>query len=419
MPRPSRQPPSDPQSPSPEKTSREKRHGSGRRIGGRYELHEIAGRGGMAVVWRGTQHGDVGFSRTVALKQMHDHLADSQIYVDMFAEEARVLATVASPNIAAVYDFVNEDGQYYLVQEWIDGIDLGSYIHYYFADDSRTRWDLVTAIGIGVMRALAAAHERRDPDGKIVPVVHRDVSPHNILVTGDGMVKLIDFGLSLAVDRGKELTDPGIVKGKMSYLSPEIVGGQRPSPLSDQFAAGSVLWEALVGHKLFDGQNDYEIYKKLRDGHVAPLRPLRRDVPRELAAVIHRALAVDESKRFESAREMANHLVDVLRSHRAPRDLQDLLGESAREAREGMSRLQRTLEPSSSATPLADLEQGSPITLDRIKRPRPETGSEDTPARAERARTARETASADPAAKKGLLHKIPLFLRRFAGMEDS
>jgi eukaryotic-like serine/threonine-protein kinase len=417
LPRPSRQPPSSPS--SPEKTPREKRQGSGRRIGQRYELHEIAGRGGMAVVWRGTQHGDVGFSRTVAVKQMHDHLAESQIYVDMFAEEARVLATVGSPNIAAVYDFVKEDNQYYLVQEWIDGVDLGSYIHYFFSDERRTRWDLVTAVGIGVMRALAAAHERRGPDGKVAPVVHRDVSPHNILITNEGMVKLIDFGLSLAVDRGKELTDPGIVKGKMAYLSPEIVAGQRPSPLSDQFAGGSVLWEALVGRKLFDGQNDYEVYKKLRDGQVQPLRPLRRDVPRELAAVIHRALAADESKRFESAREMASHLSDVLRAHRAPKDLHDLLGDSAREAREGMARVERKAEPSSSATPLADLEQGTPITLDRIKRPSSDSRpDEDTPER-ERARSARETAQADPGAKKGLLHKIPLFLRRFAGMEDS
>jgi len=366
----------------------------------------------MAVVWRATQHGDVGFSRTVAVKQMHDHLATSQIYVDMFAEEARVLATVASPHIATVYDFVQEDGQYYLVQEWIDGIDLGSYIHHHGAASSRTRWDLITAIGIGVMRALAAAHERRGPDGEVAPVVHRDVSPHNILITNDGLVKLIDFGLSLARDRSKELTDPGIVKGKMSYLSPEIVGGQRPTPLSDQFAAGSVLWEALVGRKLFDGQNDYEIYKKLRDGQIQPLRPLRRDVPRELAAVIHRALAADETQRFASAREMAGHLTDVLRSHRAPRDLTGLLGESARAAREAVGR-----EPiegeQSSTTPVADLEHGTPVTLDRIKQP-----AEPTQSPADRARESRETAHAEPGARKGLLHKIPLILRRFAGMDD-
>src|SRR5690606_37380833 len=208
-----------------------------------------------------------------------------------------------SPNVATIYDFVEEDGQYYLVMEWIEGIDLGTYIHHYTASDQKTRWDLVTAVGIGVMRALAAAPERRGQRGQLAPTVHRDVSPHNILITSEGMVKLIDFGLSLARDREKELTEPGIVKGKMSYLSPEIVSGQRHSPLSDQFAAGSVLWEALVGRKLFAGQTDYDVYKKLRDGQVQPLRPLRRDTPRELTAVIHRALSPEASQRFPSARE--------------------------------------------------------------------------------------------------------------------
>lgn len=417
----------------------------------------------MAVVWRGTQRGDAGFARPVAVKQMHDHLASSQIYVDMFAEEARVLASLgASPNIATVYDFVVEDGQYYLVMEWIEGIDLGSYIHHHSAQKSRTRWDLVTAVGIGLLRALATAHERRGPDGQPAPIVHRDVSPHNVLVTTDGMVKLIDFGLSLARDRGRTLTEPGVVKGKMSYLSPEIVAGQRPSPVSDQFAAGSVLWEALVGRKLFDGETDYDVYKKLRDGQVQPLRPLRRDVPRELTAVIHRALSTDESQRFASAREMATHLSQVLRSHRAPKDLHDLLGRTVIEARQGLALGRRTGELSS-ATPVADLEAGTdpvvitsegpvPAKSQPPRRPRPRarsaggSGAGSTAAAAparikappipseitppegtelnggesgspgqsggSRRRSSRETARADEQGKRGLLHKIPFFWKR-------
>src|SRR5690606_35662863 len=131
--------------------------------------------------------------------------------------------------------------------------------------------------------------------------------------------------------------------------------GQRPSPLSDQFAAGSVLWEALVGRKLFEGQTDYEVYKKLRDGQIRPLRPLRRDVPRELTAVVHRALSPDAGQRFSSAREMAGHLSQVLRSHRAPKDLHELLGQSAAEARQALGHLPRDGEVSST-TPVADIE---------------------------------------------------------------
>jgi serine/threonine-protein kinase len=367
----------------------------------------------MAVVWRATQHGDAGFARPVAVKQMHGHLAESRIYVDMFAEEARVLSSIASPNVAIIYDFAEERGEYFLVMEWIDGVDLGSYIHYHTQHAEKTRWDLVTAVGIGVMRALAAAHERRGPDGQLTPIVHRDVSPHNVLITSEGMVKLIDFGLSLARDRGKELTEPGIVKGKMSYLSPEIVGGQRPTPLSDQFAAGSVLWEALVGRKLFEGQTDYDVYKKLRDGQVQPLRPLRRDIPRELTAVVHRALSPNPSQRFASAREMAAQLSQVLRSHRAPKDLHHLLGRTAAEAREGLELGPRTGEVSNT-TPVADLE------IDRVDRAEREAEArarkrELTPATSRprlRRDTAEDVGPAPAEAKRGLLHKLPFFWKR-------
>lgn len=374
---------------------------SGDRIRGSYELHEIAGRGGMALVWRGTQHGDVGFRRPVAIKQMHDHLADSDLYVAMFAEEARIMSELRSPNAATIYDFVHERGHYFLVQEWVEGIDLGSFIHYHRNQGSRTRWDLITAIGIGLCRALSAAHERRAGDGQLAPVVHRDVSPHNILISTEGMVKLIDFGLALARDRTRDLTEPGIVKGKMSYLSPEVVSGNRPSPLTDVFAAGSVLWEALSGRRLFDGGNDYEVYKRLRDGQVQPLRPLRKDIPRELVAAVHRALMPDPAQRFHSAREMGNQLSQVLRSQKVPRDLHELLGRTVVEARFALQMGRRTGDDEN-ATPVANVdldERTGPLSIGDMHSPatpnRPGRGSRDT----------------EPE-DKGLLHKLPFFRKR-------
>lgn len=324
-------------------------------VGGRYELIEVAGRGGMATVWRANVCGDLGFSRTVAVKQMHPHLADQDVYVQMFVEEARVGADLESPNVAHVYDFVAQDGNYYLVMEWIEGIDLGSYIHYFRDRGKRTRWELVVAIGIGVLRGLAAAHERTGADGAAAPVVHRDVSPHNVLLTTTGMVKLIDFGLALAGDRGRELTEPGVVKGKMSYLSPEIVAGQRPTTFSDQFSCGSLMWESLVGRKLFDGATDYETYAKLRDAVVQPLKPFRSDVPSRLVSLVNRALAAREDKRFPSAREMARQLGTVLKKTKARKDLHTLLAHSVVEARKGMGLGRRTGEPTTE-TPIADLE---------------------------------------------------------------
>ena len=323
-------------------------------VGGRYELLEIAGRGGMADVWRGRVRGDSGFLRDVAIKQMHASLARQPQYVAMFVEEARVVSALQSPNISEVHDFVHDRGHYYMVQEWIDGVDLGSWIKWHVARNEPTRWELVAAVAVGILRGLAAAHERLGPDGQPLPIVHRDVSPHNVLLTTRGLVKLIDFGLAFAPDRPQETTEPGIVKGKMSYLAPEIVTGGAPSPASDQFACGSVLWEALVGRKLFDGTTDYETYCRLRDCRVQPLRPLRPDVPSAFAQIIQRALTAEVDDRFPSTREMARQIGTALKKVQLRKDLHTVLSKSVIEARAVTGMGDRPSE-SSEPTPLAEI----------------------------------------------------------------
>ena len=360
--------------------------------GGRYQLVDIAGRGGMAVVWRGIQRGDLGFNKKVAVKQIHDHLADKSIYVEMFAEEARVGAELHSPNIAQIYDFVAERGEYFLIMEWVEGIDLGSFVRHYSENNRNTRWDLVTAIGVGLLRALAAAHERTNDRGENVPIVHRDVSPHNILITTSGMVKLIDFGLSLARDRAKELTEPGVVKGKMSYLSPEVVGGKRPTISTDVYACGSVLWEALVGKRLFDGVNDFEVYRKVRDNQVQPLRPLRKDIPRSLVALVNRALSARPEQRFPSARAMGEDLTQVLRKSDAHRDLHGLLAAAVNDVRTSMAFERRAGSNRLVRTPIAD------GTVEHTQLPRDSDAA-----------ILLDTPVAEP--KRGLLHRLPFFGR--------
>ncbi len=323
-------------------------------VGGRYELIEIAGRGGMADVWRGRVRGDWGFVREVAVKQMHQNLASQPPYVAMFVEEARLGSMLQSPNVAEVHDFVHDRGNYSMILEWIDGVDLGTWIRWHVGRNEQTRWELVAAIAVGILRGLAAAHERTGPNGESLPVVHRDVSPHNVLLTNRGMVKLIDFGLALAIDRTQETTEPGIVKGKMSYLAPEIVAGGRPVPESDQFACGSVLWEALVGRKLFEGSTDYETYTRLRDCMVQPLRPLRPDVPASFVQIIHRALSAGIDQRFPSTREMARQIGTTLKKVQLRKDLHTVLAKSVAEARQGMGLGPRTGDPSS-ATPVATI----------------------------------------------------------------
>ncbi len=335
-------------------------------VGGRYELLEVAGRGGMADVWRGRVRGDSGFVRDVAIKQMHQNLAVQPSYVSMFVEEARIGSSLESPNVAEVHDFVRDNDNYYMVL----GVGpkastSGSWIKWYASRKEHTRWELVAAVGVGILRGLAAAHERVGANGKPAPVVHRDVSPHNVLLTTRGMVKLIDFGLALAHDRTHEATDPGIVKGKMSYLAPEIVAGGRPSPASDQFACGAVLYEALVGRKLFDGANDYETYTRLRDCIVPPLRAARADVPQQFTAIIHKALTPGDEARYPSTREMARQIGQALKKVQLRKDLHTVLSRTVTDARQQLG-IGAIGDPSS-VTPVVDLAEPPRMTPARMQ----------------------------------------------------
>ncbi len=300
---------------------------AGTLVAERYQLIEVAGRGGMATVWKARIRGVL---RPVAVKHMHPQLSSQPLYVAMFREEARVGQSLEHPNLLDVHQFVEEGGHYFLVTEWVDGVDLGTFIRQAVRRNRRTRWDMVAAIGLGLLRGLAAAHERVDENGTPAPIVHRDVSPHNILLSQNGVVKLVDFGLCLAWDRDAELTEPGIVKGKMSYLSPEVLQGRRPSPLSDQFAVGAVLWETLVGRKLFDGPSDFDVFRKIRDGVVEPLRPNRPDLSSPFISLVRRAIALEESARFPSLSAMAEDLAEVLGP---AKDVPLLLRRAVRESR--------------------------------------------------------------------------------------
>ena len=307
----------------------------GQVVGGKYELIEVAGEGGMATVWRAIMHGAAGFTREVAVKKIKFEYRQIKHYIDMFVEEARVGSQLTHPNIVQVIDFVvDEEGYYYLVMEWVEGLDLGSFVDAYRVMDKRTHWPLIVAVGIGALRGLAAAHEQRRVDGSVAPVIHRDISPHNIMLACNGAIKISDFGLARARDRLYSLTAPGTVKGKLSYLAPEITTGKPASVLSDVFAMGSCLWEALVGKRLFDAPSDLEVFNMIRNGLVKPLEKERPDVPSNLVSAIHRALAVDPMDRYSSARAMAMALAECLQGHDASLDVQTLLGVSIQHARE-------------------------------------------------------------------------------------
>jgi serine/threonine protein kinase len=271
-------------------SSESQSHGKGKvLLAGRYELLELAGQGGMATVWRAVQKGSAGFRRQVAVKRILPEQCGDE-YVAMFIEEARVGSQLLHPNIVQILDFgVDEDGKYFMVMEWVDGIDLWRFLLAHNGAGVHARWPLVAAVGIEALRGLGAAHERRD-----------------------AIVKLSDFGVSRAADRAS-WTSPDIVKGKLSYMAPEIFEDRGFSPRSDLFSLSVALWETLAGRKLYEGASDVEIFMAAQKAEVPSLLDLRPDVPPALAGILERALAKDPANRFASAYLMLRELADLLR----------------------------------------------------------------------------------------------------------
>jgi eukaryotic-like serine/threonine-protein kinase len=282
-------------------------------IDGKYQLVAVAGEGGMATVYKAMQKGAAGFQRAVAIKHIKPEFRALKNYLDMFIEEARVGSELQHANIVQVHDFVAQDGSYYLVMEWVEGVDLGQFIRVHRDRKREVPWPLAVAIGIGTLRGLGAAHDRRGADGTPAPVIHRDVSPHNVLLGANGVVKLSDFGLARARDRVASLTAPGTVKGKLSYLAPEVAFGKQNTVQSDLFGVGNIIYETLTGERLFDGKSDIEIFKKIRACAIPPIHQRRSDVPTALGVVLETALAADPGQRFGSATEFIAALSQVMK----------------------------------------------------------------------------------------------------------
>lgn len=298
----------------------------------RYELRELAGKGGMAEVWRAQQRGAAGFSRPVGLKRILPHLASKETFVRMFIEEARVCAQLMHPNIIQIYDFGYDRGTYFLVMEWVEGLNLSRFLESYERRDMMAPWPIIAAIAIESLKALASAHERLDQDGKPAPVVHRDVTPPNILIGVNGIVKLSDFGLARAMDRAR-LTDPDVIKGKMAYLAPELTHGAGASAQTDLYALGVTMWQALSGRRLFAGTTNAEIFMNARRADVPPLDELRPDLPTSLSFTVQRALAPNPEDRFADANDMKKRLTQLLRDSPVTTDAK-LMARAVSEARE-------------------------------------------------------------------------------------
>jgi serine/threonine-protein kinase len=303
-------------------------------LGGKYEPVSPAGEGGMASVWLGYTHGEAGFRRKVGIKRVLRHLVSDEKFERMFVDEARIVSELDHPNIAQIHDFGRDtEGGYFIVMEWVSGLTLAHYVRAYSLDRRAPPLTLVSAITIEVLRALSAAHLRRTSTGRLSPIIHRDVTPANIMVGFNGCVKLTDFGLSRALDR-PGTTDPDVVKGKIAYMAPELFEQPKPDARCDIFSVGVTLWEALAVRRLFGGKGtDVDAALRVMECKVPSLRALRPEVPPALEAIVQKALARDPEQRFQRATDMIDALSGFLRTQDSPTD-GTAIAQSAHEASE-------------------------------------------------------------------------------------
>ena len=279
---------------------------------GRYDLLLELGRGGMAVLYLARARGVGGFARMFAIKRILPHLAADPVFVDMFLDEGRIAARLSHPNLCPVFEIGADRGELFLVMDYLDGVAWEALA----AAAPRDRRGLALAAGVlaQACEGLHHAHTFRDVDGTPQPVVHRDVSPQNLLVSADGTCRVLDFGVSkIATDPRR--TRSGVRKGKLPYMAPEQIRGEPLDGRADVWALGAVLWEALVGERLFDRETDFLTYTAITEAEIPPVTAVVPDAgyPAAVDRVLGRALARDRDQRYATARELGHDLHELAR----------------------------------------------------------------------------------------------------------
>jgi len=273
----------------------------------RYRVVERLASGGMAEVFLAESASIEGFKKRVAIKRVLPNLSEKKRFISMFLDEARLSAHLTHSNVAQVFDIGVGDNAYFIVMEYVDGSDLKAVIDFMRKTKRALPIEVAVHIVEKVCEGLAYAHEAKNTDGKHLHIVHRDVSPANVLITKYGEIKIVDFGLAKATSQ-LEKSEPGIVKGKFGYLSPEATQGVEVDARADVFAAGIILWELLAQKRLFLGENDLQTVMQVRAAIIPPLAPLNTNVPQDLEKIIAKSLARDPDKRYMTAREFGRAL---------------------------------------------------------------------------------------------------------------
>jgi serine/threonine protein kinase len=273
---------------------------------GKYLLLEKIATGGMAELFRALIAGDQGFEKLVAIKKILPHLSDQKEFIHAFIDEAKLAALLQHPNIVQVYDFGSIHGSYFISMEHLFGQDLHSITRR--AEEKQTPLEFHQLVHIvsRICEGLDHAHKLKDLQGQPLHLIHRDINPVNILVTYEGEVKIVDFGIAKAAGKNTK-TREGLIKGKVGYMSPEQASGNLVDHRSDIFSAGIVLYEMLTGGAMYRGE-DLEILEQVQEARFEPPESLNPDLPRELCKILCHALEKDPALRYQSAGEMLNDL---------------------------------------------------------------------------------------------------------------
>lgn len=278
---------------------------------GRYLLFDALASGGMARVHLAKLVGEAGFSRVVAVKRLHPHLAEEPDFVSMFLDEARLAARVRHPNVVPILDVVSTTTELFLVLEYVHGESLAGLLRASNERGEPVRPDIAAFILAGVLAGLHAAHEAVSESGATLGIVHRDVSPQNVILGADGLPRVLDFGIAYASER-LQSTRTGQIKGKLRYMSPEQLEGGDVDRRTDVYAAGVVLWELLTGQRLFEAAGEGAMHKRIAAGATTPPSAIARHLMPSVDAVVMKSLAVRPEDRHGSARELALELERVL-----------------------------------------------------------------------------------------------------------
>src|SRR4029079_7013641 len=316
---------------------------------GPYLVYERLGVGGMATVHRAKKRGIAGFERGVALKRMLPHLADDAEFINSFVREAKLASLLVHPNLAQIYDFGRVENVYDIAMEHVDGFDVRKMLRYSNRHKEPLPLNVVMSILCELCDALEYAHTFVDEHGTPQGIVHRDVSPSNLIVAQSGHLKVIDFGIAKANVRQLH-TESGRVKGKLGYMSPEAVSGRAFGPVSDVFSAGVVAHELLTAHPLFSAKTDYDTLIRISEAEILPPSRRNASVPAALDEVVLAALHRDPDRRLQTAgafREALEYVAD-----------QSGIRFSSRDVAEWRAKIATTEDPWGSRTSLPNVPSG-------------------------------------------------------------